>query len=127
MKFMSNTPSRLAAQAGPASAQQSRRDLARAATAILRGANYSSKGEVKDKKYRRDKRAERKVSMRHWKEKQAKLGHSFGPASPRFSKCEFMKSRRRRAGAQIRPTDTSEPPYGVAGGVTSQVVRRATA
>jgi hypothetical protein len=63
--------------------KQSRHDLARAATAILRRANCDAiSGEVKGKAYQRNKRAKDKVSLRRWKERQAKLGHSFGAASP---------------------------------------------
>jgi hypothetical protein len=64
-------------------AAQRRRDLAREARDILKRANCDIvTGEVKGKRYHRAERARDKVSFRRWREKQAKLGHSFGAASP---------------------------------------------
>jgi hypothetical protein len=61
-----------------------RLDLLREGDVILKCARCDAvSGEKKDdKNYRRNKRAERKASKRHWREKQAKLGTSFGAASP---------------------------------------------
>jgi hypothetical protein len=62
--------------------RQSRIDLARAATAILRAGNYSAGGEVKDARYKRRKRAERRIEKRRSHEKEAMLLGTFGAASP---------------------------------------------
>ena len=67
-----------------------RRDLARSATALLRSANFSAGGEVKDREWKRRKRLERKISKRRSYEKEAKLG-TLGPASPVRSAKENSK------------------------------------
>jgi hypothetical protein len=59
---------------------KSRRDLQRSATAILRSANYSAGGEVKDREWRRKKRVERKIEKRRSREREARLG-TLGAAS----------------------------------------------
>jgi hypothetical protein len=62
--------------------RQSRREIAEEGDEILRRARCNTMtGQMKDRKYRRDKRAERKISMRHWREKKARLG-TLGAASP---------------------------------------------
>jgi hypothetical protein len=64
-------------------ARKKPRDLAREGDAILRRAHIDTfTGEKKDKQYKRNKRAERKAYTRQWRKKQAKLGTSFGAASP---------------------------------------------
>jgi hypothetical protein len=58
------------------------RDLARQADAILIRANCDiTTGAKQDRKYRRNKRAERKRLTRHWRARTEKLG-KFGAASP---------------------------------------------
>jgi hypothetical protein len=60
---------------------RSRRDLQRSATALLRAANFSAGGEVKDNAWRRKKRFENRIEKRRAREREARLGSSFGAAS----------------------------------------------
>jgi hypothetical protein len=60
---------------------RSRSDLARSATALLRRANFSASGEVKDWKWKRRKRLENRAEKRRAREREAKLLGSFGAAS----------------------------------------------
>jgi hypothetical protein len=59
-----------------------RRDLAKQARAMLRSAGCDAlNGAVKDGKYRRDRRAERKLAERRRRRRTKELG-KLGPASP---------------------------------------------
>jgi hypothetical protein len=60
---------------------KSQRDLQRSATAILRSANYSASGEVKDRVWRRKRRLENGIEKRRAREREAKLLGTFGAAS----------------------------------------------
>jgi hypothetical protein len=60
---------------------RSRRDLARSATALLRAANLSAAGELRDNAWKRRKRVERRRAKRRAREKEAMLVGSFGAAS----------------------------------------------
>jgi hypothetical protein len=83
MKRIALAPSTAQASRSSPQPKQSRLDLAREADAILRRAHTDTlTGAVKDKHYRRNKRAESKYFLRHWRKKQARLGTSFGAASP---------------------------------------------
>jgi hypothetical protein len=62
--------------------RQSRIELARSATAILRSANYGAGGEAKDREWKRRKRAERKITKRRTSAEEAMLLGTFGAASP---------------------------------------------
>jgi hypothetical protein len=56
-------------------------DLAKAAEALLMKAGCDKTGAVKDKRYRRNKRAESKRLRGHWRAERKKLG-KLGAASP---------------------------------------------
>ena len=60
---------------------QSRRNLQRSATAILRAGNYSASGEAKDRAWKRRKRLENRIEKRRSREREAMLLGTFGAAS----------------------------------------------